>query len=459
MLAVKLVHQCESTLYGKAIQHLALNTRVSYKHLIIGEESPFQPSFDISQTCCWVCEKPLGNGMYMCTHGGDTGTVQIIKEPAQEDDMDDDDISKKNLTASDLMNLVLLCGDCMHGLSQSLLSDKTRIHDPMDESLIGRGWNLKRNFLWPTELQETEYFVYRKKDAMVYTYDVAESNSMDSLRSETSKNLTIRSHVFIEPNPHLSESEFIQAKNTIQLFKLNGGCYDYQEKVHTLRFNEAHGQSIFNDLRLLGRNKAYDRAQTALTQFKSIRELYADPKLNEMLIAQQRVLVELNGYRSVWISVFNDGNDPGSLAQILKFPKPILPLLDGQLISADFPLSRDVDTMISEVSWERKGKDVWNLGDPSKFIQSVEYELRRKLRVRHYEKDELRVMGIIDRYSIPDNFDTLDYQMKSERQTDLFGDLAGEYESIEFTLEEFFDAFEGMDKKVQVVFLRPEDKN
>jgi hypothetical protein len=364
MLPVKL-HTSESQnfnlqTYAGAITHIASHTVIGYRGEELRPLGNDNPSFDISQVCCWMCEKPLGNSMHLCTTDDGSGKVKIISEP-QDNDAEDEEHGMQIESGSFINvhqntkceNMLLICGDCCEGLKKSLayLDDKqneqTLIKDPFNPSINVTGPQDPKYYIWPNEkvsLSEQsiarenlnssstkhpdriytaqDCFIYTKKSALIK--HMAEDEGNEALIEVSSE---LQQYIFVEPNPALPEPLFVAAQNTIRLFRLNSKYYEHSGRdYHVIQYSDSNNEIFYDDLRLAGRGKAYKRARTALKQLKNVRDAYLEPEIINALIQQQKILMELNGYRSVWATVFNDGDDPGGFIDIVGCPAPVGPI-------------------------------------------------------------------------------------------------------------------------------------
>lgn len=340
--------------YSDAISFLASNTINRFKDKII-KTVDGNDTMDVSQVCCGMCEKPLGNEMRML-FAPQKGSIAMVKYPnveAFEGSLYED--VWKNSFGRDLQSFVLLCGDClesfrtsMYGMGNSEFErdgQKTKDYfsgqlKKMDGSVIDNHQDLLDvdNYIFPHRIIEWDEELndemgsevprrYSPSECFVYTKRVAWIRYIEQGEIETDFRLVdeaFESSIFVEPNPNLPEPIRIRALNTIRLFKLNGLYYDYRgDKYHAINFIVNRNQTPYDDLRRVGRDKAHQRAQTARNQLKNARDLFADEKTRVILEGQQKIIMELNGFRSVWAKVFNDGDDPDGLAGLFGFPVPV----------------------------------------------------------------------------------------------------------------------------------------
>ncbi len=339
----------------------------------VGEKG--QPSFDISKVCCWMCEKPLRSRFELC-HVPREGDISLISEPdsaisydSEAEMVDDDQFVKSWNSKIQFEDTILLCGDCSESIKYSFV-----VHPEIRDNNGDRVENLRScsHYIWPNleykivgdrvdiltpgslevlvnkandvEVFTSEQcFIYEKKVAWV-KYLSMEENGVERLVQEE-----FESRLFIEPNPNVPKVLQIFARNTIRLFRLNGVHYFHGEEHHEIHYDVSKSHTKFDGLRLVGRNKAYNRSRTALDQFRTAREF--DQGLYSVLLDQQKLIMELNGYYSVWASVFKDGNDPGGLSDIFGTdPLPTSPVSSG-------PKSPDkVDLMKKEILDLRQDK-------------------------------------------------------------------------------------------------------
>lgn len=334
--------------YEEAIVHLSMHTQGIYK-----ERKVNGGPFDVTQACCWMSETPLANGLRMARVPKKDGEVRLVKEPDQTDvalsmaQSHEIDIDPASFSI-DLDELILISGDCAEGLTRSLTDPEFK-HLIHTEEKNSSKFHVD-NFIWPHrkvefQVSDTEKRVYNASDCFVYTRKTAwvkhgtksENGEFETLEED------FETHVFVEPNPDIPQELQEKARNTIRLFRLNGLYYHHSDDIqhHEICYNVSEAQTQYDDLKLVGRDKAFDRARTALDQLRNLREMVADEELLEVIIGQQRILMELNGYRSVWAKVFNDGGDPGGFDDIVQISSPT-PVTDPPSVEQDTETEADL---------------------------------------------------------------------------------------------------------------------
>lgn len=347
MLAVS-VEKAANTLstYQDIITYIASYTQYVYSTGII------KP--DISQVCCWVCEKTLNNGMSMC--GIKDNKITLIKEPGTGNDENDNENTGMQIEDNNQVDtgvevgslgnqdsVLLICGDCRTGLTYTLQNEAQQklIKNPNHSSKSATDPFNVNNYIWPHIHQygsnnttinkySNDCFIYRKTFGVVVTI-AAEANETDIESGAANLSETLENQVFIEANPALPSDLFVRAQNTIRLFRLNGIYYDHGYEYHRIKYTEGQNQTLYDDLRLIGRFNAYKQARKALKQLKNIRATIDDKDIINTLISQYQILIELTGYRSTWQQVFFDGDDPGSFGAIVDVPPvPVAPVNDLQ---------------------------------------------------------------------------------------------------------------------------------
>jgi|GEM_PF-6514697 len=376
MLPVKLHRYPEHNFsnYQEAILHLASNTVVFYsgqKHSPNGND---QPSYDISQVCCWLSEQPLRNGMRLCTLNNGSGRIALIEDPEVLEDPEGEEGMNVEHDTPPLApdNLLLISPDCHESLrvslaylagakeNQRLIKNPERpkefVHDPLNYNYYIwpnhiTGWsdtgglqnpsliNLNNQFPPLVDPRSRLYnsqdcFIYTKKTALVeylVTREIEDEEDTDEERDPSapleSESFTFREFLFIEANPALPEPLYVMAENTIRLFRLNSRNYGdlNDQDFHSLQYIISNNEGEYDDLRLPGRMQAYKRARKSLNQLKTIHALVPDPETTQLFISQYKILMELSGYTSVWATVFNEGEDPGSFNDIMGVPAPVAP--------------------------------------------------------------------------------------------------------------------------------------
>lgn len=360
--------------YEEAITLLASKTVVFYSGTALSPYGVNEPSYDISQVCCWISGQPLRNGMRLCAVNYKS-EIELIEEPLNEVA---DTLTFENRPSFSIDNLFLISPDCHEGLRNSLnylrkeyLNGQKLIKDPQapNQYVIADPLNIKYYILpKSTYGSDKKYcsqdcFIYSKKTALVTQLELEEQlflegHSLDlhmepELESNEDVHMGIedkedsdaepqgfwnvtsqefKEFLFVEANPALPKDLYVMAENTIRLFRLNSRHYDHfnNASYHCIEYKP--GENEYDDLRFEGRMQAYDRARKSLHQLKSIRNLVVDPGTMRVFISQYRILMELTGYASVWATVFNDGNDPGGFNDIMGVSAPVPP---------DFPIPAD----------------------------------------------------------------------------------------------------------------------
>ncbi|MEL6536533.1 MAG: hypothetical protein AAFQ98_14040 [Bacteroidota bacterium] len=377
MLSIKLreprLSDPQSSEYEQVITHLATHTLMGQGNPESLLEGYNAIALDISQVCCWLSEKPLNNGMRLCTMHSDQGLVALVAEPGESveegNEEDGEMVRDKSYVVSigesgGVENCLLLCGDTAAGLQMSLGDDDYLSYIVDEQGNPVENPRSQIHYLWPQKaktvnvpdgnggtLERTytpdQYFVYVRKMGII-EYGSTAADEDEELENEVPSPFTgdrteLAQQIFIEPNPKLPKALWYKARNTIRLFRLNGNNYVPGKDYHQLQINSAKAETLYDDMRLTGRHKAYDRAHTALSQLKAIRTLNAGPDVEKMIVSQQQILIELNGYRSVWRTVFKEGGDEGGFNQISMIPSPVGP--PPETISA---MEEEVDPLIRE---------------------------------------------------------------------------------------------------------------
>lgn len=337
MLAIRLFknfrYSTHSGRYNRTLSHLAENTIISYRNTEWRPRGLLASSFDASQVCCWMCEKPLVNDMRLGTRKDSSGKIKIIRSPVQDGDIPQE-YSEQEVPinqAGELKDTLLICGDCHEGLSSSLSDPELMIYDAEGNEITGEQKYNPEHYIWPQE-KEAGYssgdcFSYQKEFAFVVRFPHSrEEHALDESDEANGATTFIEQHVMVEPSANLPSDVYRKARNTIRLFRLNGKHYQYKgQDHHLIKYYAGEGQSPVDDLRRQSRNKAHDRAREALIQFRNVREMYAGPEMMNILRTQQHILMELNGHRSVWDNVFHDGGDPGGFNDIMGIVAPVSP--------------------------------------------------------------------------------------------------------------------------------------
>ena len=404
--------------YQEAIIHLASNTVVFYSGQKLRSNGEDQSSYDISQVCCWLSEQPLRNGMRLCTLNNGSTQIALFEEPEGEGGMD----VEQDTPPLDPDNLLLISPDCHEALRISLAylaatkenqrliknpkQPKEFVQDPLNYSYYIwpnhiTGWSdssgfqeiYLRNLNNPsTTLIDPAFQPYNSQDCFIYTKKTAlvdylvtrEIESLEELDEERgpsvpleSASFTFKEFLFIEANPALPEPLYVMAENTIRLFRLNSRCYPYLNdwNFHSLQYVISNNEDEYDDLRLPGRMQAYKRARKSLNQLKTIHALVPDPETTQLFISQYKILMELSGYTSVWATVFNEGEDPGSFNDIMGVPAPVAPTPVTQTTGPTGPIEKqnivDIGDMNALIDYAMGFAEENDLGiDPHKLEEN-----------------------------------------------------------------------------------------
>ena len=342
-----------------AVFFLASNTVASYSGQPIRPRGPYQPTYNVSEVCCWLSEQPLRNGMRLCTLNNGSSQIALIPHPVPEGEDEKEDANEHMDVEKEMPplvpdNLLLISVDCYEGLKRSLAylnaeGSQKLIKDPTSPLLFVTDPKNPEHYIWPTRLYDLpdkptskltsqDCFIYTKKMALVqYLSEKKLEGDKDDNGIEVKKQgkptqvdvETSREFLFVEANPLLPDSLYVKAQNTIRLFQLNGRHYDYvsNRRYHYIGYNTSNKENEYDDLRPEGRIQAFTRARKSLSQLRTMQTFMVDAETLQTFISQYKILIELTGYPSIWATVFNDGEDPGRFNDIIGVPAPSAPLI------------------------------------------------------------------------------------------------------------------------------------